>query len=65
MSRELDFNEDRAARVEYVMDRLVEWRESACETAGNYCQYIYDTDYDLYCEADDSLAALERYYLGH
>lgn len=65
MSRELDFNEDRAARVEYVMDQLVLWRENAVEEAGRYLDYLIDADYDLYAEADDALAALERYYLGH
>lgn len=65
MSRELDFNEDHAARVEYVMDQMVLWRESAVEEAGRYLDYLIDADYDLYAEADDSLAALESYYLGH
>lgn len=64
MSRDLDFNENRAERIDYLMTQLSTWRNSACETAGNYCQFIYDTDYDLFCEADDALRQLEDYYLG-
>jgi hypothetical protein len=65
MSAELDFTEDRAARVEYVMDQMVLWRENAVEAAGRYLDYLMDADYDLYCEADDALATLEAYYLGN
>ena len=65
MSVELDFHEDRAARLEYVMDQMVLWRENAVEAAGRYLDYLIDADYDLYCEADDALASLEEYYLGY
>lgn len=64
MDNALDFNEERAERVEYIMDQLVLWREQGDERAGNFIAHVYDTRYDLYCEADDSLAALEAYYLG-
>ena len=64
MTAELDFDtEARAARVEYTMDKLALWRDHGDEAAGNYCLFIYDTDYDLYCDADDALRALEAYYL--
>lgn len=63
MSNELDFTTDRATKVEYLMTQLSTWRNSACETAGNYCQFIYDTDYDMFCDADDALSAMEGYYL--
>jgi hypothetical protein len=63
MSAELNFAEDRAARIDYLMTQLSMWRNSADEAAGNYCLWIYDTDYDLYCEADDALRELEAYYL--
>ena len=64
MSRELDFNEDRGALVDYVMDQMVLWRENADEQAGRYLDYLIDADYDLYCEADDAFAVFEAYYLG-
>lgn len=64
MTAELEFdNEARAARIEYTMDQLVLWRDHADEAAGNYIAYLMDYDYDLYCDADDALDALEAYYL--
>ena len=63
MSAELDFNEDRAAKVEYVMDRIQEARNGDF-TAGNYCLYLMDSDEELYNEAAEALIALEAYYLA-
>jgi len=62
---ELDFNENeaRATRVEYIRDQLQLWRERGDERAGNFLAHVYDTRYDLYCEADDALREMEEYYL--
>lgn len=59
----LDFNEDRAIKLEYVMDRIQEARQGDT-TAGNYCLFIMDTDGDLYSEAEAALTDLEAYYLA-
>ena len=63
MTAELDFTEDRAAKIEYVMDRIQEARNGDF-TAGNYCLYLMDSYEELYNEAADALIALEAYYLG-
>lgn len=64
--RELDFNEDRAALVDYVADKLL-LAELGDPQAMSYIEYLWDEDPELLADAQDlvrSLDNLEEYYLG-
>ena len=64
--RELNFNEDRAALVDYVADKLL-LAELVDQQAMSYIEYLWDEDPELLADAQDlvrMLDNLEEYYLG-
>ena len=64
--RELDFNEDRAALVDYVADKLL-LAELGDAQAMSYNEYLWDEDPELLSDAQDLVRVLdnlEEYYLG-
>ena len=65
--RELDFNEDRAALVDYVADKLL-LAELGDKQAMSYIEYLWDEDPELLSDAQDLVRVLdnlEEYYLGY
>lgn len=57
--RELDFNEDRAALVEYVADKI-QLAECGDEQAINYIEFLWDDNPELLADAQDYLRVLEE-----
>lgn len=65
--RDLDFNEDRAALVDYVADKLL-LAELGDQQAMSYIEYLWDEDPELLSDAQDLVRVLdnlEEYYLGY
>ena len=65
--RELDFNEDRAALIDYVADKLL-LAELGDAQAMSYIEYLWDEDPKLLSDAQDLVRVLdnlEEYYLGN
>ena len=64
--RELDFNEDRAALVDYVADKLL-LAELGDQQAMSYIEYLWDEDPELLADAQDLVRVLdnlEEYHIG-
>ena len=57
--KELDFNEDRAALVEYVADQI-QLAECNDEQAIRYLEFLWDENPDLLMDAQDYLHNLEK-----
>ena len=64
--RELDFEQDRAQLVAYVVDKIL-LSEMGDKQAISYIEYLWDTDSDVLADAYEAvraLAELEAYYVG-
>jgi len=57
--KELDFNEDRAALVEYVADQI-QLAEANDEPAIRYLEFLWDENPDLLMDAQDYLRNLDE-----
>lgn len=56
--KELDFNADRSAAIEYVADQIM-LAESGDARAISYLEFLWDEDYELLRLASDYLQAVE------